>query len=97
LSFRGEIDDSNIVIELTGPGPAYRCQDVIQTIGRDGRVLSVGTGDISAAIAARAAPEPVSHVRLSRDGLGSLYWASQHPRQAWRVLLPVTPDQGSTG
>ena len=94
LSFRGEIDDSNIVVELTGPGPTYRCQDVIQTIGRDGRVLSVGTADISATIAAQAAREPAAHIRLSRDGLGSLYWASQHPTQAWRILLPVTPDEG---
>lgn len=41
LTLRRERDDSNIVLELTGPGPAYRCQQAIETIRRDGRVLSV--------------------------------------------------------
>jgi hypothetical protein len=30
-----------LVVELTGPGPAYRCQDVIEEIRKDGRVRSV--------------------------------------------------------
>ena len=41
LTLRRERDDSDIVLELTGPGPYYRCQDVIEAIRRDGRVLSV--------------------------------------------------------
>jgi hypothetical protein len=41
LSLRRERSDSAIVVELTGPGPDYRCQNVIETIRRDGRVLSV--------------------------------------------------------
>lgn len=32
---------SVIVIELTGPGPEYRCQDVVQAMRKDGRVLSI--------------------------------------------------------
>jgi hypothetical protein len=41
LSLRRERSDTAIVVELTGPGPDYRCQNVIETIRRDGRVLSV--------------------------------------------------------
>jgi hypothetical protein len=41
LILERQIDDSNIVVELTGPGPAYRCQEVIQAMRRDGRVLSI--------------------------------------------------------
>jgi hypothetical protein len=41
LSLRRERSDSLLVLELTGPGPAYRCQDAIETIRRDGHVLSV--------------------------------------------------------
>jgi len=32
---------SVIVIELTGPGPEYRCQNVVEAMRRDGRVLSI--------------------------------------------------------
>ena len=32
---------SVIVIELTGPGPEYRCQDVAQVMRKDARVLSI--------------------------------------------------------
>jgi hypothetical protein len=32
---------SIIVVQLTGPGPDYRCQNVIETLRKDGRVLSV--------------------------------------------------------
>lgn len=32
---------SVIVIELTGPGPDYRCQDVVEAMRKDGRVLSI--------------------------------------------------------
>ena len=41
LVFRGRTDDTNIVLELIGPGPAYRCQEAIQTMRRDARVVSV--------------------------------------------------------
>jgi hypothetical protein len=41
LRFLGESDDTNIVLELRGPGPAYRCRAVIETLGRDARVASV--------------------------------------------------------
>ena len=32
---------------------------------------------------------------LSLVGIGSLYWAAHHPKHAWRVLLPMQPDDGS--
>jgi hypothetical protein len=41
LSLRRERSDSLLVLELIGPGPAYRCRKAIETIRRDGRVLSV--------------------------------------------------------
>jgi hypothetical protein len=41
LSVRRERSDSLLVLELTGPGPDYRCRNAIETIRRDGRVLSV--------------------------------------------------------
>jgi hypothetical protein len=41
LVFRGWTDDTNIVLELIGPGPAYRCQQAIQTMRRDARVVSL--------------------------------------------------------
>jgi hypothetical protein len=40
LTLRRERSDSVIVVELAGPGPAYRCQNVVEAIRRDGRVLS---------------------------------------------------------
>ena len=41
LIFRGKVDDTNIAVELIGPGPGYRCQEVIDTLSRDARVVSV--------------------------------------------------------
>ena len=28
---------------------------------------------------------------LSERGLGAVYWAVQHPEQAWRILAPIQP------
>jgi hypothetical protein len=41
LSVRRERSDSLLVLDLTGLGPNYRCRNAIETIRRDGRVLSV--------------------------------------------------------
>jgi hypothetical protein len=41
LSLRRAHSDSALVVELTGPGPRYRCRNAIGTIRRDGRVRSV--------------------------------------------------------
>lgn len=41
LVYRGKSDDSNIVVELIGPGPGYRCREAIQTMSRDARVISI--------------------------------------------------------
>lgn len=41
LIFRSKTDDTNIAVELIGPGPGYRCQEAIDTLSRDARVLSV--------------------------------------------------------
>jgi hypothetical protein len=36
---------------------------------------------------------PDTHV--SHAGIGALYWAAHHSAQAWRVLLPIRPRDGS--
>jgi hypothetical protein len=41
LSLRRERSDTLLGLELTGPGPGYRCQNAIEAIRRDGRVVSV--------------------------------------------------------
>jgi hypothetical protein len=41
LSLRRERSDTLLALELTGPGPDDRCQNAIEAIRRDGRVLSV--------------------------------------------------------
>jgi hypothetical protein len=42
LVFRGRSeDDSAVLLELIGPGPDYVCRSVLQTMRRDGRILSV--------------------------------------------------------
>ena len=41
LTLRREASDTAIVLELTGPGPAYRCRKAIDVIRKDARVVSV--------------------------------------------------------
>ncbi len=41
LRVRRERSDSHLVLDLTGLGPDYGCQNAIEAIRRDGRVLSV--------------------------------------------------------
>jgi len=38
---RDDQDTSVVEVELTGPGPEYRCEDVIATMRRDARVQSI--------------------------------------------------------
>ena len=49
-----------------------------------------------AIVSAPPTPEESSYTHLSRSGIGSIYWAARHPAQAWRVLLPIVPGDGST-
>ncbi len=44
LSLWRQLSDSVLVLELTGPGPDYRCGNVIDAIRKDGRVLAVRVG-----------------------------------------------------
>ncbi len=41
LTLRRERSDTVLALELSGPGPESRCWNVIETMRRDGRVLSV--------------------------------------------------------
>ena len=45
LTFQKQSDDSVFVLELTGPGPTYACQSVVDDMRRDGRVLSIELSD----------------------------------------------------
>lgn len=48
-----------------------------------------------AIVSAPPTPEGSSNTHLSRSGIGSIYWAARHPAQAWRVLLPTVPGDGT--
>src|SRR5467141_82155 len=41
LTLMGSRPGSVIVTELTGPGPEYRCHNVVEAMRKDGRVLSI--------------------------------------------------------
>src|SRR3984893_10222525 len=41
LTLRRRRAGSVIVIELTGPGPDFRCENVVEAMRKDGRVLSI--------------------------------------------------------
>jgi hypothetical protein len=61
-------------------------------------VVTSAHSDETEAVAVVAVPlglEEKSRTHLSLAGIGSLYWAARHPAQAWRVLLPMQPDDGS--
>jgi hypothetical protein len=88
-------DTSAVELELSGPGPAYRCENMIETMRTDERVLSIRV-DTHAARPASDANWPSSSgkswgAHLSERGLGAVYWAVQHPEQAWRILAPIQP------
>jgi hypothetical protein len=48
LTLLSQQPGSVIVTELVGPGPEYRCRNVVQTMRKDGRVLSVHLEQYSA-------------------------------------------------
>jgi len=41
LTLLRQSSGSVIVLELAGPGPEYRCQNVVEAMRQDGRVLSI--------------------------------------------------------
>ena len=41
LTLRRQRSDTLLDLELTGPGPSYRCRQAIEAIRRDGHVLTV--------------------------------------------------------
>jgi hypothetical protein len=109
LSLLGRQSGSVIVTELAGPGPEYRCRNVVEAMRKDGRVLSIHVDQEVAMSAAtdsdavqavtvevgRFVPEEEPDARPPLDGLASLYWAARHPAQAWRVFLPIQPDDSA--
>lgn len=93
LDLLRQVDPALIEVELAGPGPEYLCQNVIESMRKDARVLSIRVDSSETqAIRAVTAPPAASElwgVQVSGGGMGSLYWAARHPSRAWRVLLPV--------
>lgn len=96
LSWVKQVDASFVALDLNGPGPVDRCEDVVTTMRRDGRVLSVYTEpeDVVSVTAAATdntpSQEETPSVSVSPYGFGALYWAAQHPARAWQIVLPVS-------
>lgn len=89
LELLREIDSALLELQLSGPGPGYLCAGVIDTMRKDGRVLSIRT-DASQALSALQTPVSAGEPPYIRStGIGSLFWAARHPSQAWRVVLPI--------
>jgi hypothetical protein len=69
LILLGRQSGSVIVTELAGPGPEYRCRNVVEAMRKDGRVLSIHVDQDatpeapaeSADVGANAAPLPDAH------------------------------------
>lgn len=94
LELLQKIDPSRLELQLSGPGPGYLCLNVIDTMRRDARVVSIHIDPAESAplptASAPGTPPELWGVAISGSGIGSLYWAAHHARHAWKVLLPVT-------
>jgi hypothetical protein len=97
LLLQREIDDTHLELELYGPGPGYRCEKVLETMRKDGRVLSVTPDDSDVVVAAVGdSPSPATQdIHFSRAGLGSLAWVAHRPTDSWRIVAPIQADDGS--
>jgi hypothetical protein len=84
---------SRIVVELRGPGPEAQCRSVIETMLKDGRVLSIhpDTEDAESVVLMLGVPQPErsSRVEISHDGLGALFSTAGRLAQTFKILLPV--------
>ena len=91
--------DSLVTVNLSGPGTAEQCRDVIDAIRKDGRIASVrveaeDTEVVSMSVSAQKKKQP--KVQVSCRGIGSLFWAAKHPAESWRVLAPIQPGDEET-
>lgn len=84
-----------IVADLSGPGPDEQCREVMEAMGHDGRIVSIRPESEEvpsiSVTGSRESENIHPDVHASRTGFGSLYWAAQHPTEAWRIVLPVSP------
>ena len=85
------------ICDLRGPGPAYECRAMIDKMLNDDRIVSTVSEpqeDSSISVKApRAVSGDNSGVHISKTGLGALYQALSHPSGAWKIVLPVQPDE----
>jgi hypothetical protein len=99
LTVRQQEGDSLIVVDLSGPGSAEQCRNVIDAIRKDGRVASVRVEAEDTEVVSMTVPvakKKQSKVHISCRGIGSVFWAARNPAQAWRVLAPIQPGQEDT-
>jgi len=87
LSLLGRQPGSVIVTELEGPGPEYRCRNVVEAMRKDGRVLSIHL-EPDTAMRARSRDVPRGTLDLRPPDLRSLGLRS--PQQAG---TDADPDQ----
>ena len=92
LAWVRQTNPSDIVVDLRGPGPADQCRRVVETMLRDGRVLSIQPDTDEMSSVAVTADRAHSDLHISRSGLGAIYWAARHPAQGWKILLPASPE-----
>jgi hypothetical protein len=82
-------DDSVVELDLSGPGPEYGCQSVVEMMRRDERVVSIHVDSPSSVATKMPDAGETRDAQASEFGLGALNWAVHHPREAWRILLPI--------
>jgi hypothetical protein len=80
LSLRQQRNDS-VILELT---PAN---------SDEAQAVAIVASSLLPEIPLLPQMRPETHV--SHAGIGALYWAARHSAQAWRVLLPIRPRDGS--
>jgi hypothetical protein len=89
LTLLGRQPGSVIVTELVGPGPAYRCRNVVEAMRKDGRVLSIRL-DQDSAMAGLSGGQPRRTLDLRPPDLRSLDAAD-------RQQIDTSSDAGDVG
>ena len=69
LSLLRQDDPSRIEVDLFGPGPAYLCRDVINTMRKDSRVLAIHVRSAAVWGSPRSGDPTAPDVRLSSAGI----------------------------
>jgi hypothetical protein len=79
-----DTDSSNVTLDLRMPD--------LQSIRMLDQITTPASSQEPEDIPVKGAPLPAeggSDLRVSRTGIGSLYWAFRDPAKAWQVVLPI--------